>query len=238
MGMIHFDFINPYIVYSFFVLLTAITVRTIFLKGDFIVKQKRVILLIAAVLLIWTQYVRYIDLIFFRDFIPGADLPFYICRLSAVVLLYYVFTLDKRVEGFLFYWGALGLAGIVYPNGPISNISNLTETFYIDHFLLTLSPFFVVVIQGYRPSIKGLISIVGIMAIILLVFIPINEAWNSDYFYLANQSIFGEVFPNQGSVMFIIAHCLAATIFFYGYYSMLKNYDKKVCDNNENRFVY
>ncbi len=229
--MLFFDFANPYLIYAFFVLLTAYTIRLMFTKKEFITKNMKMILFIVTLLLLWTQYVRYFDILFFRsEFNIAANLPFFICRVSAVVLLYYAITQDKRLEGFLFYWGALGLAGIIYPNGPISNIANVTETFYIDHFLLTLSPFFVIVYKGYKPTLKGLFSIVGVMMVMLFIFVPLNALWGSDYFYLANQSIFGELFPDSSVVAFIIAHCIAAGIFFYGYYTIFKNTDLKVSE--------
>lgn len=223
----------------FFVFLTAFLVRGLFMKKEFLTKNKKYVLMIATLLLLWTQYVRYVDLLFNGgEFNMAAHLPFYMCRVSAVVLLYYTITGDKKVETFLFYWGSLGLAGILYPNGPISNIANLTEVFYIDHTLLTLIPVFLVVVQGYRPNLKGLFIIVGIMAAMLTLFIPINDMLNSDYFYLANQSIFGELFPNGGVAAFIITHCVAAGLFFYGNYRLLINYDVKVFDKNENRIIY
>lgn len=229
--MMFFDFANPYLIYAFFVLLTAFAIHVIFTKQVFVRKHMKTILIVATFLLLWTQYVRYFDVLIFKSkFEIGAHLPFYICRVSAVVLLYYTITQDKRVEGFLFYWGALGLAGIIYPNGPINNIENLTETFYIDHFLLTLIPFFIIVYKGYRPTIKGLFAIVGVMFVMLFAFVPLNALWNSDYFYLANQSIFGELFPDSTVVVFILVHCLAATIFFYWYYRMFKNFDLKVSE--------
>lgn len=237
--MLYLDFVNPYLVYAFFVLLTAFLANQIFVRKEFLIKNKKNVLIIATVLLVWTQYVRYVDLLFFGgEFKMGEHLPCYMCRVSAVVLLYYTITGDKRVETFLFYWGALGLAGVIYPNGPINNIMNLTEVFYIDHVMLTLIPIFLVVVQGYRPSVKGVFIIVGVMAIMLLSFIPINNVLGADYFYLANQSIFGIMFPNAGVIAYIITHCTAAGLFFYGIYKLFRNYDVKVFDNNENRIIY
>ena len=237
--MLHFDFVNPYVVYAFFNLAAAFCIYLIFTRKAFIQKHKDKIIFIVMLLLIWTQYVRYIDVILSRsEWSWGSHLPFYMCRVSVVVLLYYTITKDKKVETFLFYWGALGLAGILYPNGPISNIPNLTETFYIDHFVLTLTPFFLVAYQGYKPTMKGLYTIVGVMFVMLCAFIPLNQLWETDYFYLANQSIFGVLFPGQPTILFIVVHCIAAGLFFYGYYSLFKNYGLEVKESNENRIVY
>ena len=151
--MLLFDFINPYITYMLVVLAFVFGVWAIFNKKEFISKHKNTFMNIALILLIWTQFARYAGIFFEEDttwsflifnfkiktFSYASHLPFYICRLSVLVLLYYLITKDKRVESFLFYWGATGLAGVIYPNGAIVNIFNLTETFFVDHFLLLKS---------------------------------------------------------------------------------------------------
>lgn len=223
--MLYFDFINPYIIYAFFVLLTAFVVYAIFNYKTFIDKHKKKILLIISILLIWTQLARYLGVLFRDGFDFTENLPFYMCRLSVLVLLFYTLTGNKKVESFLFYWGATGLAGVIYPNGPIDNIANLTETFYIDHFLLAVTPFFLVVYEGYQPSKKDLFTITGIMALILYAFIPINSLIGADYFYLNDQSIFGLVFPGASSFAFATVHYLVVFGFFSLYYFWFK--DKK-----------
>lgn len=266
--MLFFDFINPYVVYMSIVLLFVLSIYVIFKYGDYLKKHKNAILAIVSILLIWTQLVRYVFSVYrgggvtFSDvslsnvfslygssFDVAKHLPFYVCRLSVVILLYYTITKDKRVESFLFYWGATGLAGVIYPNGPISNIVNLTETFYIDHFFLGLTPFFLLVVQGYKPIRNDLVKITVIMFGLLLVFIPINDWLNAsnisenvvDYFYLTDMSIFGVMFPNLPtkflginfphlpSIIFAITHTLAAFGFFSVYYFSFKG--KEISEN-------
>ena len=159
--MLYFDFINPYLMYMITVGTAIFLIRSIFYKQEYINKHKKTILLIVTILLIWTQFARYAGVFFkggeewsiwifnfkIHAFNLRSHLPFYMCRISVVVMLYYLLTKDKRVESFLFYWGALGLAGVIYPNGEFTNSVNLTETFYIDHILLT-------VIQDYHIIIS------------------------------------------------------------------------------------
>lgn len=238
--MFYFTLLNPYLIFMFIVLLFSGTIYAIFTYQEFIAKHKKTILTIVMILLIWSQLVRY-GYVLIRDGFVLADYPpFFICRISSLVLLYYVISKDKRVESFLFYWGATGLAGIIYPNGPIDNIANLTETFYIDHFLLGVTPFFLVVYQGFKPSRKNLFQITAVMLVVLLVFIPINNVLDTDYFYTKDQSIFGVLFPNLPtsifgvstpnfpSVLFAFAHSTVALGFFTIYYRFLTNYNPKV----------
>ena len=237
--MLYFDFINPYIIYAFFVLLAAFTIYAIFNYKIFIDKHKKKILIIVSVLLIWTQLARYIGVIYRDGFDFTHNLPFFMCRLSVLVLLFYTLTGNKRVESFLFYWGATGLAGVIYPNGPIENIANLTETFYIDHFLLAVFPFFLIVYQGYRPSKRDMFMITLLMALLLYAFIPINYIFGSDYFYLSDQSIFGEVFPGVSSFVFATVHYLVVLCFFSIYYFWFRNRDYSIGlgDGNESRVI-
>ena len=221
--MLYFTWPNPHIIYAVIVFLTVFSIRAIFTKQDFIKKNKNSIFIVATVLLVWSQFSRYIGGRLDEGFDITEDLPFFICRLSSVVLTYYVITKDKRVESFLFYWGATGLAGIIYPNGPISNIVNLTETFYIDHFLLTLTPFFLIVYQGYRPSKRDLFTITGVMFAILVAFIPINSLLGADYFYLIDQSVVGILIPGLPSIVFAMLHTMIAFGFFGGLYLYFKD---------------
>ncbi len=248
--MLYFDLVNPYITYMIIVLLFTFSVYAIFTKKQYIIKHKKKIMNIVMWLLIWTQVARYIGVFFsenvewsfwifnFRivSFSLATHLPFYICRLSVLVLLYYAITKDKRVESFLFYWGATGIAGVLYPNGPIVNIFNLTETFFIDHFFLALTPFFLLVYQNYRPSKKDLFIITGLMFAILMLFIPMNNILdillplgsNVDYFYVNDQSIVGDLFPGLHSVVFVLIHTLGAFGFFSAYYYMFRDKEYEV----------
>lgn len=226
------------------VLLFAGTIYAIFTYQEYIQSHKKQILMVVTVLLVWSQLVRYGYTLIRDGFVLADYPPFFICRISSIVLLYYVITEDKRVESFLFYWGATGLAGIIYPNGPIDNIVNLTETFYIDHFLLGITPFFLVVYQGFRPSRKNLVQITVFMLIVLLMFIPINNLLDTDYFYTKDQSIFGVLFPNLPtqvfavstpnlpSIIFSFAHTIVAFGFFSLYYRYFTNYQPKVSQVN------
>lgn len=221
--MLYFNFLNSYIIYIFFLFLTAFTIYAIFTYKEFITKHKKKIYIIASVLLIWTQLARYLGVLFKDGFDPLEHLPFYMCRISAVVLLVYTLTKTKYLKSFLFYWGALGIAGIIYPNGSIDNVVNLTETFYIDHFLLTMIPFFLIVYEDYQPSKRDLFIITGVMAVILYSFIPINNYFGSDYFYLIDQSIFGIWFPGSSSFIFATVHYFTAFVFFSIYYLLFRN---------------
>lgn len=230
--MLLFDFMNSYIIYVVYVLSAVFTIHAIFTKTEFISKHRNKIFLIVSILLIWTQFARYIGIVvgteetwsfWFLNFKIDAfsvqtHLPFYVCRLSVLVLLYYALTKDKRVRPFLFFWGATGLAGVLYPNGEVYNIVNLKETFFIDHFLLAVTPFYLVVYEKYIPSFKDVIKIVCLMAVILYIFIPINHLLGSDYFYLLDQSIFGDLFPGVHSIIFATVHSLVAGVFFSTYY--------------------
>lgn len=222
---LYFDFMNPYIIYAFVVLLAAFTIYSIFNYREFINKYKKVILILVSLILTYTQIQRYYGVYSRGEFLFTESLPFYMCRLSVLVLLFYTITGNKKVESFLFYWGATGLAGVIYPNGPIENIANLTETFYFDHFFLAMIPFFLVVYQGYQPSKKDLFIITGVMATLLYMFIPINNLIGADYFYLKDQSIFGDIFPGLPSFVFATVHYMVVFGFFSVYYFFFK--DKK-----------
>ena len=222
----------------------------LFFQQEKVHRNKKKIIRVILILLIWTQFARYAG-VFLKEtlewniwifhfridaFSLGSYLPFYICRVSALVLLYYWITKDKRVESFLFYWGSLGLAGVLFPNGPISNIFNLDETFYIDHILLALIPYYLLVYEGYKPTKKGMYITTAIMFSILMIFIPINQFLDTipsvgstvDYFYVSDQSIVGDLFPGLPSYMFVVIHTFAAYLFFNLYYYIFRHKEYEI----------
>ncbi len=89
-------------------------------------------------------------------------------------------------------------------------------------------PFFLVVYQGYRPNKRDMFIITGIMALLLYAFIPINNFFGTDYFYLKDQSIFGDVFPGLSSFVFATVHYLVVLVFFSIYYFWFKNKDYSI----------
>lgn len=233
--MFYFTFANPYIIYTSVVFLFVFAVYAIFQKQEFIHTHKRTILWIVTILLVWSQLARYGFSVIRDGGFSNDYLPFYVCRISSLVLLYYVITKDKRVESFLFYWAATGLAGVTYPNGEINNIPNLTETFYIDHFLLALTPFYLVVYEGFRPSKKNLFQVTALMLVVLLTFIPLNNIFGTDYFYTKDQSIFGIIFPFIPDTVFgvnialsSIAFAFGQSLFSLGYFFIYYNYFKNL----------
>jgi len=228
--MLYFDFINPYFVYAIFVLFTAFSIYAIFTYKKWFRKNRNLLFISVAILLTWTQFARYIVVYLNGDFVITESLPFFMCRISVVVYVYYAYTRDKRVHSFLFYWGALGIAGVLYPNGPISNIENLTEAFFIDHYLLTIIPFYLVAHEGYKPVKKDMYGILLLMTFILSIFVPINYLLGSDYFYLSDQSIFGVLVPNAPVWLFILVHVGASYIFF-NFYNMW--FSQKKIESNE-----
>lgn len=216
--MINFDFINPYFIYMSFVLFTAFSIYAIFTYKEWFTRNRNKLFIVAAILVTWTQIARYIIVGIQGDFDITDGLPFFMCRISVVVLMYYTYTRDKKVHSFLFYWGALGIAGVLYPNGPINDMYLLKETFFIDHYLLAVTPFYLVAHENYKPSKKDMYFIVLLMLVMLFAFIPINDALGSDYFYINDQSIFKFVIPNAPGWLYIIVHTLTALGFFSIYY--------------------
>ena len=63
------------------------------------------------------------------------------------------------------------------------------------------------------------------MALLLYVFIPINNLIGADYFYLKDQSIFGVIFPGASSFIYATVHYVVVFGFFSLYYLWFK--DKK-----------
>ncbi len=220
--MLYFDFINPYIIYSAYVTITIGLIVFIFRRPEGIKQYKKPLLTIVAILLIYTQTMRYLYPIFIGTFTWQESLPFYVCRITSPVLLYYAITRDKRVEGFLYFLGGTGIWGVFIPNGPIANIGELTEYFFIDHLLLGLTSFYLIKVERYAPSYNTLVMFTFMFGVTLFLFMPLNLYLGTEYFHKRDLDIARTIFPGVSYITFGILLTIALFIFFNIYYFMAK----------------
>ncbi|MFH5881691.1 TMEM164 family acyltransferase [Liberiplasma polymorphum] len=222
--MLYFNFMNPYIIYLIYNFITLFTIYLVFKKKTFIVRYKKLIWIFITIILIYTQFTRYIYPLIMGTFTTQESLPFFICRISALALLYYMFYPNKRLHPLLFFWGSTGIFAVFFPNGNIENIALLNETFFIDHYILAGTPFFLIRIQGYKPTYKQVNYATVAFGIVLVGFIPFNNYLQADYFYLTNQAVLHVLLPGLTSFWFAIIHTIAVYIVFNAYYFMTLKY--------------
>ncbi|MFP4286092.1 MAG: hypothetical protein ACLFRI_00200 [Candidatus Izemoplasmataceae bacterium] len=222
--MLFFNFINPYIVYITYNLITILTIYLIFTKKTWILAHQKTIWLIVTILLVYSQIARYFLTFLVGRFTIEEGLPFFVCRISSLFLTFYMFKPKDRFKPLLYFWGATGILGVFVPNGSISNIALLTETFFIDHYLLAVTPFYLLHINQYKPKLNDALITTMVFALVLFIFVPLNTLLNADYFYLKDQSVLQYILPGLSQPMFIIIHTIGMFLFFMIYYSIASYY--------------
>lgn len=222
--MVTFDFFNPFAIYITFNLLTIVSVGLVLAKKDFIERHRKAILKAAAVLLAYTQSQRYILPLWTGTFSFEESLPFFTCRITTPILLYYTLTEERRCEPLLFYLGGTGIMGVFIPAGPIDNIPELTEYYFIDHYLLGLTPFYLVAVKGFSPSYRQAVVVTLVFALAMLAFLPLNRVLDTDYFHWRDMQLARKIIPGITPLWFTFLLTLALFSFFNLYYLMAKKY--------------
>jgi uncharacterized membrane protein YwaF len=133
-----------------------------------------------------------------------------------------------KVRPLLYFWGATGILGVLVPNGSISNIAMLTETFFIDHYLLAVTPFYLLHINQYKPKLKDAYVTTLLFALLLFSFIPLNNVLEADYFYLKDQSVLQYVLPGLSQWLFVVIHTIGMFLFFLIYYNIARIYHQNI----------
>ena len=84
-----------------------------------------------------------------------AGLPIHLCRISTLMGLYFLVTLDKRVFNALFYTSFFALVAIFYPVNVHPIYTHVIGYSYqVSHILIILVWIMGVFVYGYRPTYK------------------------------------------------------------------------------------
>ncbi len=218
--MIHMDFISPYIIYALYAGVTAFAIGCLLKKAEFFRLHKPFILATALFAMIYTVLFRYVEPMTAGAFLMRRDLPFYVCRGTSLILLVYFLSRLKPLHHILYFLGGTGIFGVLVPAGPIDNIANLREIYFIEHFLLAIFPFYLLVVERYTPSFKqGVYITVGTL-VVLFAFIPINEYMSWPYFFMSNANFFKEFWPSMSWEAFLLLKTLGIFIFIVIYYHL------------------
>ncbi len=209
--MIRFDFANPYLIYFLYNLLFIATVLALFFFKGFFKRNEEAILRLSGVLLLYSQGVLYI----FPLFEGNYTLPFFICRITTLLVLFYFFFGGKFLHDVLFFFGSTGMFAVWIPAGPIDNIANLREYYFIGHYFVALFPFYLIAVKNYRPTRPTAIAMAVGFGVFLAAFVPVNEAMGWNYFFLSDRNPLFDMFPWMNHYIFAFLHALGLLLWFW-----------------------
>ncbi len=225
--MIAFDFADPVLIYVAYNLLTFTLLCLLFRYRERLREHDRTVRWVVFGLLAYSQVVRYGLPLLQGSFLMSENLPFQTCRISSAVLLYYLVRPDRRIHPLVFYLTATGIWGVFITNGSISEIPELTEYYFIDHAILGLTPFYLLLVKDYRPTYRMAYTLPLALLTVSTLFIPINTWLGAEYFHLGNIHIARAVFPDVTPFGFLILLNLAMFVYFNILYAIGQKISEK-----------
>lgn len=133
-----------------------------------------------------TTIVFYLWSFVFTGFGLTNGLPLHACRISTLLSLYYYLSNDRRVMPYLFYFGIFAVVAIAYPSNVHPLYTHLVGyTSQITHIMLLLTWLYIVLIEGYRPTIKEFKTVAIHFTYLLLFVWGFNHlVGGGEYFYI------------------------------------------------------
>jgi uncharacterized membrane protein YwaF len=136
-------------------------------------------------------------------------IPLQVCYFTMFIYIYYYFTNNRKMLPFLHIFGFLGIAALIAPGHQFSFTNPLSYIFMVDHIVLAVMPFYIIVAHKYYPeyrSIKVLLYTFVpffVIGILLSQYINVNQLWGAtgeqvqtwtneaNYFFLIKNPITG-----------------------------------------------
>lgn len=114
-------------------------------------------------------------------------LPLHLCRISTLLGLVYLLTLNSKLMDFVFYYGLFAIGSFALP----INIHPLTHalgiSYLINHAITLLFPFIAWQAFDWRPKAKHLVTVSLLFLIYFVLAILANTLYGGNYFYLVKR---------------------------------------------------
>ena len=142
------------------------------------------------------------------------SLPLHISRISTILALVYLATGSRRVMDVLFFFGLWAWTSFSYPQNvqPVTNI--LGVSFWVNHVVTLLMPFFAVITTDWRPTVRALWRAYGWFLVYVVVAVVANALTGGNYFYQREQPVLPMV-PQPWYLLLSLLATLA--LFWLGY---------------------
>ncbi len=136
-------------------------------------------------------------------------LPFQVCYFTMFIYMYYFVSGNRKVLPFIHIFGFLGIGALIAPGHAFNFSKFISYVFMIDHIILAVLPFYIIIAHKYYPEYKKLkllpITFIPlfIVSILLSNYINANEilgatgeavqTWvnEANYFFLIRNPITG-----------------------------------------------
>lgn len=139
------------------------------------------------------QILLYSSYFFLKEFDLSESLPLHISRINTIIGIFYLLTKKEILFTFLCYFGLSAWASFLYPSRVYGITHPLGISFFINHLITLLLPFYAMIAQGARLR-KGDKNTVFKWFLVYLVFVYFfNPLVDGNYFYLKHKPFLKDV---------------------------------------------
>tara|TARA_B100000965_G_C19542670_1_gene736305 strand:- start:18 stop:734 length:717 start_codon:yes stop_codon:yes gene_type:complete len=173
---------NMIITLSFIIIYFVIGYKAEKIKLSLILKASSLLVLIMTL-------ANHIILISIESWTISNNLPLHLCSVSAIICCFIGFIKrNQMLFEFLFYAGIIGgTLSLLTPQITLYNELNFFYImFYFKHASIIVIPFFMRFNMKLNLSKNSWLKIFGLINIILLIIIPINNLLSSNYLYVSS----------------------------------------------------
>lgn len=149
-------------------------------------------------------------------------LPFHISRVTTILGIIFLMTKNKKILNVAFYWSIYAYGSFLYPADIHPPFHALGISYFTNHVITILLPFFMTIAYGWRPKLEGIKSAYGWFLMYMIAAYFFNPLVDGNYFYLENRIIF-QNWPDIAYLIFCGLLTLFLFIFYYYFYKFVTN---------------
>lgn len=154
--------------------------------------QKRIRILLFT-LSLFQQLLLYSWYSFMTNFDLSQALPLHLCRISTLLGLIYLVTLNSKLMDFVFYFGLFALGSFALPINihPLSHALGIS--YIINHAITLLFPFIAWHAFDWRPHASHLKDVMMAFLMYFMISVSANTLFSGNYFYLTQRPFLKEL---------------------------------------------
>ena len=141
-------------------------------------------------------------------------LSLHICNISAILLVIYLFTYNRKLRGPLFLLSFFATAALIQPHMQFNGSNPLYYAFIIDHVVLFFVPFYMGLIKHYIPKMRDIFITLGILIPLMVIGMFLNDVLNENYFFLRVKPLSELIMSNMSTILYM---ALYITVLFAGF---------------------
>jgi uncharacterized membrane protein YwaF len=185
----------------------GLLIYLIITKQNWMKKHQKQIIFFFLALLLYSLYLRYFERLFDPRFSYDIkDLPTAYCRISVILAAIYLITRNKYLGQFLYFQAGFGVFSMVFPGTDFFYLTAQHRNigYVYDHLLLSLLPFFIVLIMGVTPSKKSFYISWAYCIVIPFALLPYALSSGTNAFYILDAAFADMVFGDNQIIISIV----------------------------------